>query len=722
MKRRRNDCGGLLVVWALVICLVALWPSHAAAQLHFVSGPVSIEISNPVGATCRRSWGALVATVENHEGRPLEGDLVISGLSDGFHEVRQRVALPARARVDVHFLVPPNWCGLRASYGEWPARRRLMSGESVDRIQTGDADVLILLGGTGELRPAFSTLTRDEGHSGWGAMSRDTPGTHGSTLRVAQLRLDSRRSAMMLPEFPHGYAQLMLVVADPPALGRLPEAQRRALASWVRTGGSLAVVASDESELLSNPVVSDLLPGLERGQGPFDVLFSPDLNARCSVSNGEAARSDGEPSSSGPGGGATPNEGEPAVGGVESSGSSQQGGDAAADGGPTPSGQEATEPSNGSEALAGGAPVALEHLDSLDLRGAGLERRPWGASAPAGLGLVHLLSVSPRLAGADACGPGAQQSAIEALQSLVRVKGRFWSGWHHGAIARDITSFDHPVFRSYQFDTELDVVRSLHPDFNRTESPSGFVYFFFLLLSALGLLLVVRRWLRSERPVARLILSTLLVAALGFGGFYGVAVAWRGLGDVYRSWGWVVLGSGQREGFLWNHMALAFDGAGRREVDVRPGTVLVGAHEPGCRLGRRPTCTVAAGQWETPVATEIGVMDLGGTITIERDDRGRPQTVRNESPWAVDRGFISFEERIYSVGRLEPGGIAPVRLDSSVLDPPRGILVPGSPGLHGETQRLGSVLFFGRLVVDCPERGDFRGDRCHLDVTVVGEP
>jgi hypothetical protein len=198
----------------------------------------------------------VLVEVENRTGRTLRGRVVVDTPSFAGSGTRYEVALdlPARERRQV-VLTPflPDY-GLEVSY-EIDGTTLAATSLSTSYQEPG----IVVLDDPPRIRSAILEIE----------VVRPDPSGYGPPrsvrLPVGEIPYDLQSRDPILPDDVAAWAAIDLLVASAPALERVGERERMALADWVRSGGRLIVFTRTEGDL-TGPALASFMGSVSRGE------------------------------------------------------------------------------------------------------------------------------------------------------------------------------------------------------------------------------------------------------------------------------------------------------------------------------------------------------------------------------------------------------------------------------------------------------------------------
>lgn len=264
--------------WMVLACLLVAAP--VAAQQR-ASIRVEVDGLFGEGTIADQSYVPLLVTLENPTARDLAGELELRVKRfDGSASHRARVEVPAgRARTSILTVFVP----LRATDIE---ARFAVGGRTIGR---GTASVtpadwtgsVVVLGDPPRLRGALLDLD---------VVLRTLDGSLRSTrVPVGVVPMDARSGDPLLPDDAAAWSSVGLLVASVPVLSRATEAQREAIADWLRTGGRLLVIPRSAADL-TDRFVRDLMGNVGAEESVAASALVPDGVPRLALRCSEAQR------------------------------------------------------------------------------------------------------------------------------------------------------------------------------------------------------------------------------------------------------------------------------------------------------------------------------------------------------------------------------------------------------------------------------------------------
>lgn len=623
---------------------------------------VSVVGEDLLGGDCLQSWGTVRATVSNYEARPVRGTLRAINVLDRRPLLTRELEIPPGGTVDQVLTLPPSRCDLTLCFESEDMDCHFVA--TPNRQRGGQpAEVLLVQRGQSfrSILSSSSDHLQPDGSTPSQQPYSQQPSSQSLSLglSVAELPRSQSGEALMLPTNPTAYHHLNYVVIEAALLPRLSEGQRRALSMWIRTGGELAVVADGARQILASTLLTELLPGLSAAE-----------HGSVKTVFEPGLRHFAELSS-----------------------------------------RRLSEGSELAQMLAFDAP--------------GLGATSYGAEASVGVGAVHLLIASTLVNSREA--GGAYRSSLPVLGGLfdrprVRSRGSTWE-LSPQAVYQGNDVIGYPS--THTAAPLLTVSRLGGLDANHANRPPLWLFVILVLGAALSVYLVQRRWLAKGASVLLLVAPMVAIAMAGSLSVYGLSWAARGHGARYRSAGWIEAESGEKLGVNWRQVALSFGAGGEQRIPLEGDSTLITSPTAEHRidLDGRESLIIDGAQWQTIPATEMGVVELGGTVEIEWDGLV-PVAIHNGLPQAIEDMVVSSTSQCWQVDRLEAGQ----RLELPAAQMRCHELFDFDLFL---SQRLREaiihntymdVLVAGRVDRGCEDLGSFRGERCETTLVVWGRP
>jgi hypothetical protein len=234
---------GLIVALALIIA------SPAAAQER-PRVVVTVQSLFGEGTLLMDAHVPVVVTLESRVARRLSGevDLVLEAYDGEVAHHHARVDLPARATRQVVMTVftDSSASHLRASF-ETEERSWGTATRSYDYSPGGRS--MIVLGDPPRLRGALLDLDVNE---------MLEAGPRQIRVPIGSVSFDPASGDPLVPDDAVGWSSVKVILASAPLLARLEESERRALETWVETGGRLVVFPRTENDF-ADPWMRELI-------------------------------------------------------------------------------------------------------------------------------------------------------------------------------------------------------------------------------------------------------------------------------------------------------------------------------------------------------------------------------------------------------------------------------------------------------------------------------
>lgn len=219
-------------------CLLVAAPAVAQTR----PDPVRVEVGALFGEgmLLGQSYTPVLVTLENRTQRDLAGELDVRTESyDGGHERHVvPIDLPAGQTRQANLTLYVGPVRNRVSARYVVGGRAL--GRGAENVTFNGAQGVVVLGDPPRLRGALLDLDVEE------ALPH---GPRQVRVQVGAVSMDARSGDPLLPEEPAGWASVKLLVASAHVLARVSDAQREAMADWLRTGGRLLVLPRSAAEL-----------------------------------------------------------------------------------------------------------------------------------------------------------------------------------------------------------------------------------------------------------------------------------------------------------------------------------------------------------------------------------------------------------------------------------------------------------------------------------------
>lgn len=488
---------------------------------------------------------------------------------------------------------------------------------------------------------------------GWGTPS-------GANLGLGTLTVDSATGDLMLPQRAPEYSPATALVLRSDALAKVDGPALDALATWLLSGGTLAVVVTRPEDLRQGTLVT-FAGGEIRKAAPSSVLLSLPVPTRP-TSGGSLLAPAFDPD-------AAPMRWTP--------------GDRA---GATEIAFEPIRSTTPTPTRAPTGPGAAVREKLVGFEGANLRPTAFGSSAPYGLGEVHLLSFDPTET------PGVDDPWVQG--SMINLIHRAWD--RQAKIA-------FPLGTGNEQRTAPEIRRALDP--NENFRPALAIAAVLLVLySILAGPVTFLRSARKGRPLDPLLWAPLFSLA-AFGLIVLVGLAGKGFRGRARRIALVEAGAGMsrapvrryRGFFASQARTLAVKGSERQSVldlaHVDPSRERPAASLRLDRAGAQLE-NITALPWQTVVVAEDGVLDLRGGVSVIPTPDGYVDVI-NRTGKALEHVLVyvplkdfRWFERVDAGARVHAADGRFVQTSSS-----RARTMAGSLQVHGlEASRLGAAI------------------------------
>ncbi len=562
-------------VWGAFFALgLAAGPASADGGLAASTMAVALHATPIFGADASSGygWTEIVARVDNGGSAPLKGNLELtSTVAYGREQefvTRAPFGVPGGRTVVIH--IPTH------GYAFQPATMTLNAmGENGAKLASTsisvNASVAPLLVDVDEpsrlsvvLRSAPVATAWSSGASG--GASAMTP------LTVGAAAFDGRAGDPILPAQAAGYAAATVVLIHSDALARLEAAPLDALVDWVLSGGTVAVVPT-RPEDLRGPTLTSLAGGVVRATDPPSALSSlPSLPPASPSALFGIPPASAEDDPGGKGGGAG--------GGVT--------------GGSAP-------------ALIRSGPSSAVRPRLAGYAGGNLQPSHYGATAPYGLGEVHLLAFDPTVS------PGIDDPWVQAR--VIELVGHAWD-------RRAVNAFRQGSLPQSPYQLN-DVRRSLDP--NENFRPAlGVAAILLVLYSIVAGPVTFLRASKSNNPLSPLrwapVWSALTFAAVVLVGLAGKG--WRGRA---RHLSFIEAGAGASRGAIHRFRGFFTSEARAMSIATTDRTCVLdvigeeAAKEHRVfRIDRNGGAleNLTSLPWQTVVVAEDGFTELGAGVAL----------------------------------------------------------------------------------------------------------
>ena len=526
-------------------------PASQALQrkLDIVAMPVFGPVSLPAGG-----WGEVVVRIDNHGTEPAQGEVVahagtapfsggVSSRSTAPYSVGAGAAVSVRVPVRLALYSDPQ-VEVRAADGV------LLHEQTFMRVADNHT-LLVDVARASALGAALRGIPVGSIHDPWASAMRGwAPTTVASVVDVSSPLYDATTGDPILPRRAAGYARVSVVLMRSEELVRVDAAGLEALSSYLIAGGTLALVIT-RPEDARHPLMESLLGAPAESTAPAPATLA-EL-------------------------------------------------DSAVPGLPTPY----PPPPNARTLPRAESPEAEVRESLVGWRGGNARASAYGASAPYGLGEVHLLAFDPQSRpGVDS--PWVQGRMVDLLR---RANERL------GGV----------LVRPGQPHQEVPAVRRL---LDPNEGSRWAIVLTALLLCAYSIFagpINFTYWRKKGHPL-RALLWLPISAAVAFVAVAGVAVAAKGCSGRARHLTLVEAGGGMEVGSALRWRGFFVPSAQKLTVRTHSassviGTEIMSASEEAVdtvvvdREGLRLT-ELQMRPWETLVVREDGLASLGGGIAL----------------------------------------------------------------------------------------------------------
>lgn len=587
---RLRGLAPLLVAMGLAIApeAVAAPPASSAAPPAAPTRHVSLDASATFGADAPTGdgWLEVVARVDNGESSPLRGTLRVytGGLSsaglpsgDRKFEARSTLVVPPRSSVIVHLPVEAGAVIGPVSVAALGDDGAVLANTSLS-LPTSSAPLLVDVDQPSRLAIVLR---------GWPMAPAWSPGRSYApptsvALGVGVPAVDAATGDPVLPERAAGYGPVTAVLLRSDRLAHLEGDALSALVGWVLSGGTLAVVPTRPEDLRAG-VLTTLAGGVVSEAPPPPVMM-----ALPSVKRSAAPPSLGAPPPSTP----TP-EPEPELGD---------------DGGATPIHWfvPARTTPLGPTRTTGPSPALRAKLHGYS--GGNLKATAFGASAPYGLGQVHLLGFDP-----------TTSPALEDGWMHARMLDLVADAWDRKAlVAFPQGAGDDRTSSVFQVQRALDPNQNFRPAL-------GIAAVLLVLYSIIAGPLTFLRARSKGRPLDPYVRAP-VASAVCFGAVVLVGLAGKGWGGRARHLGLVEAGAGMSRGTAHRFRGLFASQSKAMHVRglERLGVLDVLANDspdkraPVLAIDKEGTTLeeLSSLPWQTVVVSEDGFADIGAGIAV----------------------------------------------------------------------------------------------------------
>jgi hypothetical protein len=584
-------------------------PTTAAAP---PTSPLSLRASPAFGndGAEGEGWQEVVATVDNAGALPSKGTLEIQSVSP---------ARPGSFLARAPFQVPPH----AEAVIRVPVRGESYGGPGYSVTATGEngeklAAVSVSLGG-GPLSPLLVDLDAPSRLSvvmrGWPLSLAWTPTTSSyvpsaMTLAVGSPAIDATTGDLILPEHAAAYSAATVVVVPSERLARLQGPELDALVGWVLAGGTLAVFPTRPEDLRAGPLTT--LAGGKVTRAPVPALMMTLPGAPRPPSAPPMPSSPSPPSRSIP-----PEEGA----------------------GATPIGFYLPARTTPFAAGTAAGPSATVRATLTGYSGGNLRPTEYGATAPYGLGQVHVLAFDPTSA-----------AALEDAWVHGRLLDMIGDAWDRRSLLAMQNGNGGGAGPLYAVNRALDPNEGFRP-------AVGIAAILLVLYSIAVGPVTFRRARKRGRPLDPLVWTPVASAAC-FALIVLIGLAAKGWSGRARHLALVEAGAGMSRGSVRRFRG--FFASETRALRVRasePTSVLELAtwdssgSTPVLRLDKEGASleNVTSLPWQTVVVSEDGFAELGGGVAVREqadgsvvvsNHTGRP--LRNVIVWAPKTGASYF--------------------------------------------------------------------------------